>query len=181
MLTKAHKLRIRNLIGLEEEPSATDIYDFFTGEGDVYQHLININYLTEMVKAKDRLLQKASAIEIRKFIVNEMYNASIAHSYSQSLRQVRRNFLRKVYPVKQNMDDVFFKELGIELKDAIVLPHNLDDFAERSYAFKVYENRLEKVPHKSNAKTKTTQLKGNERSKKTTLYIVKLIIVFYYM
>ncbi len=166
MLTKAHKLRIRNLIGLDEEPSATDIYDFFTGEGDVYQHLININYLTEMVKAKDRLLRKASSIEIRRFIVNEMYNASIAHSYSQSLRQARRNFLRKVYPVKQTMDDIFFKELGAELKNAIVLPHNLDDFAERSYAFKVYENQHEKLPKKTRAKTRATQLKTNERSKK---------------
>jgi hypothetical protein len=165
MLTKAHKLRIKRLIDLEEEPGATEIYDFFTGEGDIYQYLININYLTEMVKAEDKLLRKASSLEIRRFIVNEMYNASIAHSYSQSLRQARRNFLRKVYPVKQHMDASFFKELRPFLKASVSLPHNLNDFSEQSHALKVYENETRQISTKNIKKTANTAKQHQRHSK----------------
>lgn len=166
MLTKAHKLTIRKLAGLEEEPSGTEIYDFFTGEGEIYKYLSEVNALVEMVKTQDRFFQKATSIEIRRFIVNEMYNASIAHSYSQSLRQARRHFLRKVFPLKPDMDDNFFKELRPKLKSSVALPHNLDDFNEQSQAFRAQESEFVKKPDATVEKAQVKKVETSEKNLK---------------
>lgn len=122
MITKAHKSCIKELIGLNGQLREATIYDFFRGEGKIYAHLTNIQGIISYVKDNDKPFRKASELDIRKYIVDEMYNISIPHSYSPSLRQVRRNFLRTVYPLKQTMDDAFFEEIRSDLNILEALP-----------------------------------------------------------